>query len=114
MRPQVTLSWDSKNEKRVRSVIVMQDEPPIIIVDDRKLTPIARIARGAPASRKRSDETSVPFGVVDRVTISKAAREKYRESQSTPAEGLPAPQRSYPEQKTITYDAAANLPKKGE
>jgi hypothetical protein len=94
--------------------MVMNDEPPIIIVDNRKLTPISRITRGAAFSGKRSDETSVPFGVVDRVTISKAAREKYRESQSVVAEGLPAPQRSYPEQKTITYDAAANLPKKRE
>lgn len=92
--------------------MVMNDEPPTIIVDDRKLTPISRIARGKSASGKRSDETSVPFGVVDRVTISKAAREKYRESQSAAVEGLPAPQRSCPEQKTITCDAAANLPKK--
>ena len=90
----------------------MIDEPPTIIVDDRKLTPISRIARGPRPYGNRSDETGVPFGVVDRVTISKAARDKYRESQSAAAEGFPAPQRSYPEQKTITYDAAANLPEK--
>lgn len=89
----------------------MNDEPPTIIVDNRKLAPISRIARGSSASRNRSDEKSAPFGVVDRVTISKAAREKYRESQSVVDDGLPAPQLHYPEQKAITYDA---LPVKGK
>ena len=94
--------------------MAMNDEPPTIIVDNRKLAPISRIARGSPASRNRSDERSAPFGVVDRVTISKAAKEKFRELQSDPDEGSAKPQLSYPEQKAITYDAMANLPKKRE
>jgi hypothetical protein len=92
----------------------MDDKTPIIIVDNRELTPISRIARGKPASEKRSDEKNAPFGVVDRVTISKAARDKYQAVQAAAAEDSPNPRLSRPEQKTITYDAMANLPKKRE
>lgn len=90
----------------------MNDEPPTIIVDNRKLAPIARIDRSQPASGKRPNETSDPFGVVDRVTISNAAREKYREFQAAVEDGLPVPQLRCPEQKAITYKAMADLPKK--
>lgn len=90
----------------------MNDEPPIIIVDNRKLAPISRIDRSRPASGKPSDQTSAPFGVVDRVTISKAAREKYREFQAAVEDGLPAPQLHCPEQKAITYQAMADLPQR--
>jgi len=89
----------------------MNNEPPIIIVDNRKLAPISRIDRGKPTSEKRSDETGVPFGIVDRVTISRAARQKFQEAQSGGESASPASQPRYPEQKAITYDAAANMPK---
>jgi hypothetical protein len=92
----------------------MNDELPTIIVDNRKLTPVSRIARAAPSFRNRSDEQSAPFGVVDRVTLSKAAREKCRESQFVVDDDLPAPQLRPPERKAIPYDAAANQPEKGK
>lgn len=57
----------------------MIDDRPYIIVDNRKIAPIQPAPRAArPAGdRKKPDEH--PFGVVDRVTISNEARERFRQ-----------------------------------
>jgi len=56
----------------------MIDDTPYIIVDNRKISPIERSPRpdsGRADHPRREEQT---FGVVDRVTISREAREKAR------------------------------------
>ena len=86
----------------------MNDDMPIIIVDDRNITPISRIPRRDTLS-VRSDRETLPFGVVDRVTLSNAARRKYRQAQSAGHPHLL--QQSLEPQRAITYDASAKLSK---
>jgi len=57
----------------------MIDDTPYIIVDNRKIPPIERSARPDSASAGRPRREERTFGVVDRVTISRAAREKARQ-----------------------------------
>jgi hypothetical protein len=59
----------------------MIDKTPYIIIDDHKLAPIRGPSRTIPASADGSQREDRPFGIVDRVTISKAAMEKYRQLQ---------------------------------
>ena len=64
------------------TVRIMIDDPPYIIVDNQRLDPIFRSAEIEPPSSKPPDQGEAPFGVVERVTISKAALERYRQYQS--------------------------------
>ena len=68
----------------------MTDDTPYIIVDNRKIPPIQRPARTGSASADRPRGEEQPFGVVDRVTISREAREKARH-QPAQAGGDPPP-----------------------
>jgi hypothetical protein len=61
-----------------QGVMPMRDDTPYIIVDNRKIPPIQRPARTGSASAVRPRGEEQPFGVVDRVTISREAREKAR------------------------------------
>ena len=66
----------------------MIDDTPYIIIDNQKISPIGRLPRSnsATADPTRRDEPT--YGVVDRVTISKEAREKSRQL-STQTEAAP-------------------------
>lgn len=81
----------------------MIEKTPYIIVDNRKIAPIRRASGTLPVPAERSNQ-DLPFGVVDRVTISNAAVEKYRQLQITgdadPALHPPHSQNSQP---TIVY-----------
>lgn len=56
----------------------MIEDTPYIIVDNQKLHPVNRAPKIEPASSSQPDREEPPFGVVDRVTISKEALERYR------------------------------------
>jgi len=56
----------------------MIDDTPYIIVDNRKIAPIERSHRPDPATAARPRREEQTFGVIDRVTISREAREKAR------------------------------------
>ena len=89
----------------------MNDELPIIFVDDRRLSPIRRISKASPASDAASDRQKPPFGIVDRVTISPEARLAYRQTQSLavdPSHPLQLPARRH---RSIAYDTSARLTK---
>lgn len=70
----------------------MIDKTPYIIVDNRKIAPIQHLPRTKSASNDDSSRKEQPFGVVDRVTISKEAKEKSLKLQTQAAEthDLPA------------------------
>jgi hypothetical protein len=81
----------------------MNDEHPIIIVDNISLLPISRVSHSGMGSGERIINEKPPFGIVDRVTISQAARHAYRQFQHTAA-GPPHPARlPVEEPKAITY-----------
>lgn len=56
----------------------MTDDTPYIIVDNQTISPIERPVRPGSTAADRYGHEEQPFGVVDRVTISKEAREKAR------------------------------------
>ena len=68
----------------------MIDNTPYIIVDNRKISPIQQSPRpdSATADRPRREEET--FGVVDRVTISREAREKAKYRTAHPEADPPA------------------------
>ena len=57
----------------------MIDDKPYIIVDNRKIAPIERSSRTGQPTDGRNQSDDQPFGVIDRVTISKEARERFRQ-----------------------------------
>lgn len=69
----------------------MIDKTPYIIVDNHKIAPIRRASKMNPVSAGRPNREDQPFGVVDRVTISKAGLEKYRQLQGSVDADLPPP-----------------------
>lgn len=72
----------------------IDENTPYIVVDNRKIAPIQRLSPAPPVSHGRKQTEERPFGVVDRVTISSAAREKLRQMESMGGEApatLPAP-----------------------
>ena len=60
----------------------MIDKTPYIIVENHKIAPIRRASKMNPAFAERPNREDRPFGVVDRVTISREAMEKYRQLQA--------------------------------
>ena len=68
----------------------MVNKIPYIIVDNRKISPIERSPRPDSATADRPGHQEQPFGVVDRVTISKEAREKSRLQQTQRGADLPS------------------------
>jgi hypothetical protein len=68
----------------------MIKETPYIIVDNRKISPIERSPRPDSATADRPRQQEQPFGVVDRVTISREAQERSRRYQARREEDLPA------------------------
>ena len=73
----------------------MTDDTPYIIVDNRKISPIERSVRPNSATAERQGREAHTFGVVDRVTLSKEARERsmqppaYTEAAPPALEDLP-------------------------
>lgn len=62
----------------------MIDDTPYIIVDNRKISPVERSVQPNPATAERKRREEQTFGVVDRVTISREAREKARQQAAQP------------------------------
>lgn len=60
----------------------MIDNTPYIIVDNQKIAPIAWSPRPASATDGGPEREARPFGIVDRVTISREARERSRWQQA--------------------------------
>jgi hypothetical protein len=56
----------------------MIDDTPYIIVDNQKISPIERSPRSGSTTAGQPRPEEQTFGVVDRVTISREAREKAR------------------------------------
>ncbi|MBC2710097.1 MAG: hypothetical protein HGJ94_03550 [Desulfosarcina sp.] len=85
---------------------------PYIIVDNQKISPIGRSPRSDSSTGGRTGREDQPFGVVDRVTISREAREKskwqqaYFEAEPPALEGLPK------KPQTTTTALLTYLPKK--
>ena len=75
----------------------MTDDTPYIIVDNRKIPPLERSPRlkSATADRPRREEQT--FGVVDRVTISREARERSMQPPSAYTEAGPPTLEGVPE-----------------
>ena len=67
----------------------MIDDTPFIIVDNQKLSPIGRAPRPGPATDRRTRQEERPFGVIDRVTISREAREKSMQQPAQPKASSP-------------------------
>ena len=67
----------------------MINDTPYIIVDNQKIPPIGRSPGPDSATQDRTTQEEQSFGVVDRVTISREAREKARHDQAH-AEADPA------------------------
>lgn len=59
----------------------MIDKTPYIVVDNQKIAPIRRGSATYPTSAQKANREDQPFGVIDRVTISNAALQKYRQLQ---------------------------------
>ena len=89
----------------------MNDEPPFIIVDGRKIAPILRLSGRTEAPLEQAAQTNPPFGVVDRVTISRAARQRYRQSPFAAAHHSHPLSLTPARQETIIYDRCARLRK---
>ena len=87
----------------------MNDEPPYIIVDGHKFAPILRIPQRVAVPLGLAEREAPPFGVVDQVTISRAAREKCRQSQSAAVQHLRPLTSGSSRQRMTTYDASARL-----
>ena len=68
----------------------IDDKTPYIVVDNRKIAPIRRTAPKVPLYYGRESTEERPFGVVDRVTISDAAREKLRRMEALEENGTNA------------------------
>jgi len=60
----------------------MIDDTPYLIVDNQKIAPLHRVSKLHSASAEKPNRDDRPFGVVDRVTISGEAMEKYRQLQA--------------------------------
>lgn len=72
LKQEIFFDMDAWNGK---CVAMMMDDTPYLIVDNQKLSPIGRINRIDPESRSRSTIDRQIFDVIDRVTISKEARQ---------------------------------------
>ncbi|WP_319406403.1 hypothetical protein [uncultured Desulfosarcina sp.] len=68
----------------------MIDNTPYIIVDNRKISPIERSSRPDSATAERTGREEQTFGIVDRVTISREARERARHQPAHSETGLTA------------------------
>ncbi|MEE4112860.1 MAG: hypothetical protein V2I40_08605 [Desulfobacteraceae bacterium] len=85
----------------------MIDDIPYIIVDNRKILPIERSEQPGSASVGRHQREAHAFGVVDRVTISWAGREKARQQTAHAASDPSAlgerPRQPPPARPLLTY-----------
>jgi hypothetical protein len=68
----------------------MTDDTPYIIVDNRIISPIERSVRPNSATAERKGREEETFGVVDRVTISREARERSMQPPVHTEAGTPA------------------------
>lgn len=64
----------------------MIDDTPYIIVDNQKIAPIYRASKSHSTPAEKPNRENRPFGVVDRVTISREAMEKCRQQQGIAAD----------------------------
>jgi hypothetical protein len=82
-----SLLWDpfkiarnSRDGHQGRTLMI--DDTPYIIVDNQKISPIERSSPADPTTADRSSREELTFGISDRVTISRQAREKARQHQA--------------------------------
>ena len=68
----------------------MIDDAPYIIVYNRKITPSERLPRSDSATVDRPGCEEQDFGIVDRVTISREARERSKRPPAQAEAGPPA------------------------
>jgi len=54
----------------------MAEKPPFITVDNLKIAPLYRVSRARDVHGETNAPSRDPFGVVDRVTISREAKER--------------------------------------
>lgn len=87
----------------------MKNEPPFIIVDGLKIAPILRIPERVAVPLDSAERELPPYGVVDRVTISRAARQKYAQSRSAALRPSCALGSDAGRLGAATYDASARL-----
>lgn len=89
----------------------MIDDTPYIIVDNQKIPPIGRSPRPNSAAEDRAWREEQPFGVVDRVTISRQAREIARQHQGHGEADPQALNDLPPKPKTLTIPLLTYPPK---
>lgn len=83
-----------------------------IIVDNQKISPIERPPQPDSATGGRTKREEQPFGVVDRVSISSEAREKFRQQQAQPKADPPATEVLSKESPTTTIPLLTYSPKR--
>ena len=66
------------------------DKVPYIIVDNLKIPPLERSPRSGTATRDEAGPQETPFGIVDRVTLSREGLEKSRQQQDLMEDEPPA------------------------
>jgi hypothetical protein len=88
----------------------MIDNTPYIIVDNQKISPIERAPRSDSPTADRKEPEEHTFGVVDRVTISREAREKSMQP-SDHAEADPLALEARSKKPTATHPQLTYSPK---
>jgi hypothetical protein len=89
----------------------MIDNIPYITVDNRKIAPLYRVSKPYSASDGTPGRDDRPFGVVDRITISGEAMEKYRQLQAQVEADPPALTVSSGKTRTSTVPLLTDSPK---
>lgn len=67
------------------------DKIPYIIVDNLRIPPLERSPRSETATRDEAGPQETPFGIVDRVTLSREGLEKSRQQQDIMEDEPPEP-----------------------
>ena len=90
----------------------MIDDTPYIIVDNRKIAPLHRVTTPGSVSAEKPNWKDQPFGVVDRVTISSEAIEKYRRLRAALEAEPPAFNHPYSKSRASGIPLLTDSPKK--
>ena len=90
----------------------MGEFTPYIIVNDQRFFPIEWSPRSGSATAERKGQEERTFGVVDRVTISAEAREKYRWHVAQAGTDSPTPDDPLNNAPDVSVPLLAYLPKR--
>ena len=69
----------------------MVDVSPYIIVDNQRISPVGGSPRSDSAAAGPKGREAQPFGIVDRVSISRKAREQFKRLETHVGNDLPIP-----------------------